>query len=60
MAAVFIPAFLCQVQLGYFTDSFLTMATAIVLSGVVALTLTGTLCHDVEIHEHLERKFTKF
>jgi HAE1 family hydrophobic/amphiphilic exporter-1 len=45
MAAVFIPVAFMSGPVGVFYRQFaITMATAIILSGIVALTLTPALC----------------
>lgn len=60
MAAVFIPAAFMSGPVGIFYKQFsVTMATAIVLSGIVALTFTPALCAMLlkNNHEH-EKKTT--
>jgi HAE1 family hydrophobic/amphiphilic exporter-1 len=65
MAAVFIPASFMSGPVGIFYKQFsVTMATAIVLSGVVALTLTPALCakylkntHGQDKHPNLLNRF---
>jgi HAE1 family hydrophobic/amphiphilic exporter-1 len=65
MSAVFIPVAFIPGSAGVFYKQFsLTMATAIVLSGVVALTLTPALCililknnHQAEHKDNLLNKF---
>jgi HAE1 family hydrophobic/amphiphilic exporter-1 len=44
MAAVLFQLPLCLVQWGFYRQFAITMATAIILSGIVALTLTPALC----------------
>lgn len=60
MAAVFIPIAFMSGPVGIFYRQFsITMATAIVLSGVVALTLTPALCAMILRNNHgKERKRT--
>jgi HAE1 family hydrophobic/amphiphilic exporter-1 len=65
MAAVFIPASFMSGPVGIFYKQFsVTMATAIVLSGVVALTLTPALCakylkntHGLDNHPNIINQF---
>jgi HAE1 family hydrophobic/amphiphilic exporter-1 len=65
MAAVFIPAAFMSGPVGIFYKQFsVTMATAIVLSGVVALTLTPALCakylkntHGQDKHPNILNRF---
>ncbi|HCU43662.1 efflux RND transporter permease subunit [Sphingobacterium faecium] len=53
MAAVFIPVAFMSGPVGIFYKQFsITMATAIILSGVVALTLTPALCAMILKNEH--------
>ncbi|UIR55620.1 efflux RND transporter permease subunit [Sphingobacterium sp. SRCM116780] len=53
MAAVFIPVAFMSGPVGIFYRQFsITMATAIILSGVVALTLTPALCAMILKNEH--------
>lgn len=53
MAAVFIPVAFISGPVGIFYKQFsITMATAIILSGVVALTLTPALCAMILKNEH--------
>ncbi|MBB2953240.1 efflux RND transporter permease subunit [Sphingobacterium sp. JUb56] len=53
MAAVFIPVAFMSGPVGIFYKQFsITMATAIILSGVVALTLTPALCAIILKNEH--------
>lgn len=53
MAAVFIPVAFMSGPVGIFFKQFsITMATAIILSGVVALTLTPALCAMILKNEH--------
>lgn len=53
MAAVFIPVAFMSGPVGIFYKQFsITMATAIILSGVVALTLTPALCALILKNEH--------
>ena len=57
MTAVFIPVSFMTGPVGIFYRQFaITMATAIVLSGVVALTLTPVLCAMILKRHHGERK----
>ncbi|AIM35494.1 multidrug transporter AcrB [Sphingobacterium sp. ML3W] len=57
MAAVFIPVAFMSVPVGIFYKQFsITMATAIILSGVVALTLTPALCAMILKNEHGQPK----
>ncbi|OSZ82043.1 hydrophobe/amphiphile efflux-1 family RND transporter [Chitinophagaceae bacterium IBVUCB1] len=60
MAAVFIPVAFMPGPVGMFYKQFsITMATAIVLSGIVALTLTPALCAIILKNNHgKERKKT--
>jgi multidrug efflux pump subunit AcrB len=44
MAAVLFQLPLCLVQWSFYRQFAITMATAIILSGIVALTLTPALC----------------
>src|SRR5690606_31371541 len=69
MAAVFIPVAFMSGPVGIFYKQFsITMATAIILSGVVALTLTPALCAMILKNEHgkpkkktlLNKFFTSF
>jgi HAE1 family hydrophobic/amphiphilic exporter-1 len=65
MAAVFLPVSFLDGPTGIFFRQFaLTMAIAIVLSGVVALTLTPAMCtlflKNSHGHGHEETIFTKF
>jgi len=65
MAAVFIPVSFMSGPVGIFYRQFsVTMATAIILSGIVALTFTPALCalmlkntHGVEKKKHLLNRF---
>jgi HAE1 family hydrophobic/amphiphilic exporter-1 len=67
MSAVFIPAAFMSGPVGIFFKQFsVTMATAIILSGVVALTLTPALCakylkntHGLEKNNTLINRFIK-
>lgn len=67
MAAVFIPASFMSGPVGIFYRQFsVTMATAIILSGIVALTFTPALCamllkntHGVEKKQTLLNRFIK-
>lgn len=53
MAAVFIPVAFMSGPVGIFYKQFsITMATAIILSGVIALTLTPALCAMILKNEH--------
>ncbi len=53
MAAVFIPVAFMSGPVGIFYRQFsITMATAIILSGVVALTLTPALCAMILKNNH--------
>ncbi|WP_436486569.1 efflux RND transporter permease subunit [Chitinophaga sp. ARDCPP14] len=57
MAAVFIPVAFMSGPVGIFYRQFsITMATAIILSGVVALTLTPALCAMILKNTHGEAK----
>ncbi|SDF78726.1 efflux RND transporter permease subunit [Chitinophaga filiformis] len=57
MAAVFIPVAFMSGPVGIFYRQFsITMATAIVLSGVVALTLTPALCAMILKNNHGKHK----
>ncbi len=57
MAAVFIPVAFMSGPVGIFYRQFsITMATAIILSGVVALTLTPALCAMVLKNNHGQKK----
>lgn len=57
MAAVFIPVAFMSGPVGIFYRQFsITMATAIVLSGVVALTLTPALCAMILKNNHSKPK----
>lgn len=57
MTAVFVPVAFMTGPVGIFYRQFsITMATAIVLSGVVALTLTPVLCAMLLKNEHGERR----
>lgn len=57
MAAVFIPVAFMSGPVGIFYKQFsITMATAIILSGVVALTLTPALCAMILKNEHGQPK----
>lgn len=57
MAAVFIPVAFMSGPVGIFYRQFsITMATAIVLSGVVALTLTPALCALILKNNHSKSK----
>ena len=58
MAAIFIPVTFMSGPVGMFYRQFsITMATAIVLSGIVALTLTPALCAIILKNNHgIERK----
>ncbi|MEN9696804.1 MAG: hypothetical protein RLZ56_225 [Bacteroidota bacterium] len=60
MAAVFIPASFMSGPVGIFYKQFsVTMATAIILSGIVALTFTPSLCAMLLINTHgVEKKPT--
>ncbi len=60
MAAVFIPVAFMSGPVGLFYRQFsITMATAIILSGVVALTLTPALCAIILRNTHgMQRKRT--
>lgn len=65
MAAVFIPVAFMSGPVGIFYRQFsITMATAIILSGVVALTLTPALCALILKNNHTKPKkksiITKF
>ncbi len=53
MAAVFVPVAFMSGPVGIFYRQFsITMATAIVLSGIVALTLTPVLCAIILKNNH--------
>lgn len=57
MAAVFIPVAFMSGPVGIFYRQFsITMATAIILSGVVALTLTPALCAMILKKNHEKKK----
>jgi hydrophobic/amphiphilic exporter-1 (mainly G- bacteria), HAE1 family len=57
MAAVFIPVAFMQGPVGIFYRQFsVTMATSIVLSGVIALTLTPALCAVMLKNTHGQKK----
>jgi HAE1 family hydrophobic/amphiphilic exporter-1 len=57
MAAVFIPVSFMSGPVGIFYRQFsITMATAIILSGVVALTLTPALCAMILKNNHGKKK----
>jgi HAE1 family hydrophobic/amphiphilic exporter-1 len=57
MAAVFIPVAFMSGPVGIFYRQFsITMATAIILSGVVALTLTPALCAMILKNTHGKKK----
>jgi HAE1 family hydrophobic/amphiphilic exporter-1 len=57
MAAVFIPVSFMSGPVGIFYRQFsITMATAIVLSGIVALTLTPALCAMILKNNHGKKK----
>ncbi|MBO9153355.1 efflux RND transporter permease subunit [Chitinophaga sp. GCM10012297] len=57
MAAVFIPVAFMSGPVGIFYRQFsITMATAIILSGVVALTLTPALCAMILKNNHGKQK----
>ncbi|MBO9204403.1 MULTISPECIES: efflux RND transporter permease subunit [Niastella] len=57
MAAVFIPVAFMKGPVGIFYRQFsITMATAIILSGVVALTLTPALCAMILKNNHGKKK----
>ncbi|MDM1346551.1 efflux RND transporter permease subunit [Myroides marinus] len=57
MAAVFVPIAFMSGPVGIFYRQFsITMATAIVLSGVVALTLTPALCAMILKNNHAKEK----
>lgn len=57
MAAVFIPVAFMSGPVGIFYRQFsITMATAIILSGVVALTLTPALCAMILKNNHGKKK----
>jgi HAE1 family hydrophobic/amphiphilic exporter-1 len=57
MAAVFIPVAFMSGPVGTFYRQFsITMATAIILSGVVALTLTPALCAMILKNNHGKKK----
>jgi hydrophobic/amphiphilic exporter-1 (mainly G- bacteria), HAE1 family len=57
MAAVFIPVAFMQGPVGIFYRQFsVTMATSIVLSGVIALTLTPALCAIMLKNTHGQKK----
>ncbi len=60
MAAVFIPVAFMSGPVGIFYRQFsITMATAIIISGIVALTLTPALCAMILRNNHgVERKKT--
>jgi len=61
MAAVFIPAAFMSGPVGIFYKQFsVTMATAIVLSGIVALTLTPALCAKYLKNTHGQEKRNTF
>ena len=61
MAAVFIPASFMSGPVGIFYKQFsVTMATSIVLSGVVALTLTPALCAKYLKNTHGQDKHPNF
>jgi HAE1 family hydrophobic/amphiphilic exporter-1 len=48
MAAVFIPVAFMSGPVVFYRQFSITMATAIILSGIVALTLALSLCYDVK------------
>src|SRR3954469_10869173 len=57
MGAVFIPVAFMSGPVGIFYRQFsITMATAIILSGVVALTLTPALCAMILKNNHGKKK----
>jgi HAE1 family hydrophobic/amphiphilic exporter-1 len=57
MAAVFIPVSFMSGPVGIFYRQFsITMATAIILSGIVALTLTPALCAMILKNNHGKKK----
>ncbi|MFN8262391.1 MAG: efflux RND transporter permease subunit [Chitinophagales bacterium] len=57
MAAVFIPVAFMSGPVGLFYRQFsITMATAIILSGIVALTLTPALCAMILKNNHANKK----
>ena len=57
MTAVFVPVTFMPGPVGIFYRQFgITMATSIILSGVVALTLTPVLCAMILKHAHGKRK----
>ncbi|UYQ92326.1 efflux RND transporter permease subunit [Chitinophaga horti] len=57
MAAVFIPVAFMSGPVGMFYRQFaITMATAIILSGIVALTLTPALCAMILKNNHGKKK----
>jgi hydrophobic/amphiphilic exporter-1 (mainly G- bacteria), HAE1 family len=57
MAAVFIPVAFMQGPVGIFYRQFsVTMATSIILSGVIALTLTPALCAAMLKNTHGQKK----
>ncbi|WP_295127746.1 efflux RND transporter permease subunit [uncultured Chitinophaga sp.] len=57
MAAVFVPVAFMSGPVGLFYRQFsITMATAIILSGVVALTLTPALCAMILKNNHGKKK----
>ena len=56
MAAVFIPVAFMSGPVGIFYRQFsITMATSIILSGIIALTLTPALCAMI-LKIHMENK----
>jgi HAE1 family hydrophobic/amphiphilic exporter-1 len=60
MAAVFIPVAFMSGPVGIFYRQFsITMATAIILSGIVALTLTPALCAIILKNTHNLKRATK-
>ena len=61
MAAVFIPAAFMTGPVGIFYRQFsVTMATAIILSGIVALTLTPSMCAYILKNNHGVKKRDNF